>query len=508
MEKTTKRNEEIGHQIKKLLLIYNLVMTSAANINEFNTSEISLTEDMKNEHIQNFIKSFQNATYQKPSNVNNITNSFINLISNILSYSYISNVSTAQFLSAYYLVHIFHKDSSEEDIQKNKKSLNITLNIGIADYSDYVKILEMINLLEDEKDNDINTQFQNKCQLIKNLNIFELNANISTFLLEHNEIPQYKNIDFPKLDSNDDKNTFINKIKEIATLLDVINSSLKMNTENIRFELYNKYITQNDKLNAINKVLSSLKKKKLYSLNIDDLSLRMELFKENCAFLKNENIKGNQIIENLQKMTNQYENEVNTLNEKINDLNEKIEVLSKNLKNTNQELSKEKKKNKDLNNNLMKQEQNLEDLFNELQNIKYRDISNCVIDYFVCILSDEDYEVAMNSEYKDAVKYIIKEINNSNYVNYKNLLTKEGIDIEVLFKVLLKHKREYNTVTHGDYKEEEEFIRLIIDFENDEMGNKFKLLFNKTPLLKKYCFDKRNHITRFEIQEAMLKVNF
>ena len=119
-----------------------------------------------------------------------------------------------------------------------------------------------------------------------------------------------------------------------------------MNTENIRFELYNKYITQNDKLNAINKVLSSLKKKKLYSLNIDDLSLRMELFKENCAFLKNENIKGNQIIENLQKMTNQYENEVNTLNEKINDLNEKIEVLSKNLKNTNQELSKEKKKTK------------------------------------------------------------------------------------------------------------------------------------------------------------------
>ena len=500
MEKTTKRNEEIGHQIKKLLLIYNLVMTSAANINEFNTSEISLTEDMKNEHIQNFIKSFQNATYQKPSNVNNITNSFINLISNILSYSYISNVSTAQFLSAYYLVHIFHKDSSEEDIQKNKKSLNITLNIGIADYSDYVKILEMINLLEDEKDNDINTQFQNKCQLIKNLNIFELNANISTFLLEHNEIPQYKNIDFPKLDSNDDKNTFINKIKEIATLLDVINSSLKMNTENIRFELYNKYITQNDKLNAINKVLSSLKKKKLYSLNIEDLSLRMELFKENCAFLKNENIKGNQIIENLQKMTNQYENEVNTLNEKI-------EVLSKNLKNTNQELSKKKKKNKDLNNNLMKQEQNLEDLFNELQNIKYRDISNYIIDYFVCILSDEDYEVAMNSEYKDAVKYIIKEINNSNYINYKNLLTKEGIDIEILFKLLLKHKKEYNTVTYEGYKEEE-FIRLIIDLENDEMGNKFKLLFNKTPLLKKYCFDKRNHITRFEIQEAMLKVNF
>ena len=41
-------------------------------------------------------------------------------------------------------------------------------------------------------------------------------------------------------------------------------------------------------------------------------------------------------------MTNQYENEVNTLNEKIKDLNEIIQVLSKNLKDTNQELSKEK----------------------------------------------------------------------------------------------------------------------------------------------------------------------
>ena len=90
----------------------------------------------------------------------------------------------------------------------------------------------------------------------------------------------------------------------------------------------------------------------------------------------------------------------------------------------------------------------------------------------------------MNSEYKDAIKYIIKEINNSNYINYKKLLTKEGIDIEALFKVLLTHKKEYNTVTNEGYKEEEEFIRLIIDFENDEMGNKFKLLFNNSFIKK------------------------
>ena len=72
-------------------------------------------------------------------------------------------------------------------------------------------------------------------------------------------------------------------------------------------------------------------------MNIDDLSLRLELFKENCAFLKNENIKSNQTIQNLQKMTKQYEKEVNTLNEKIKD-------LSKSLSDTNQELSKQKKK--------------------------------------------------------------------------------------------------------------------------------------------------------------------
>ena len=95
MEKTQIRNEEIWNQIKELLLIYNLLMTTAANINEFNTSEISLTENMKKENIQNFIQSFKNATYQKSSNINNITISFISLISNILSYPYISKVSTA-----------------------------------------------------------------------------------------------------------------------------------------------------------------------------------------------------------------------------------------------------------------------------------------------------------------------------------------------------------------------------------------------------------------------------
>ena len=50
----------------------------------------------------------------------------------------------------------------------------------------------MINLIEEEKENDINSQFQNKCQLIKNLNISELNENISNFLLKHNEVPHIK----------------------------------------------------------------------------------------------------------------------------------------------------------------------------------------------------------------------------------------------------------------------------------------------------------------------------
>ena len=509
MEKTPQGNkyDKIENKIKELLLIFNLVMTSAKNVNEFNTSEIILTENIKKENLKNFILSYKNKTYPKPSNLNNITISFIDLISNILSNYYILQVSHIQLLMAYDLVYIFHKDTSNKKIQEYHKDFKALSYTAIKNYSYYVEILKMIKLIKEEEE-DTNIQYLNKCQIIKNLNKSEFNSNITTFLLKNDEIPQYKNIDFPKLNSKDDEKIFNNKIEEIANLFDVINASLHMNAENMRFQLYNKYINQNnEKLKAINQVLSSLKKKELFSLDEKDLSMKIELYKENCSFLKKENNKNNMSIGKLMKRADSYKNEVNTLKQTIKDLSQKIEELSNNLEISNRELSEEQTKNKNLNIELTKQENNYFELYEELQNIKYRDISNYIIDYFVCILNDKDYEVAMNSEYKDAVKFIVNEINNNNnYKTYNNLLNKEGISIENLLYILLKHKKKYNTITHGGEKEEEEFIRLILNFEDEKIANKFKSLFNKTPLLKKYCFEKRNRITRIQIKDAILNL--
>ena len=58
-----------------------------------------------------------------------------------------------------------------------------------------------------------------------------------------------------------------------------------MNDKNIRFEIFKKYVNQEDNLNAINQVLSSLNKKKLNSLKEDDLMQNIELQIENNSFL-------------------------------------------------------------------------------------------------------------------------------------------------------------------------------------------------------------------------------
>ena len=112
----------------------------------------------------------------------------------------------------------------------------------------------------------------------------------------------------------------------------------------------------------------------------------------------------------------------------------------------------------------------------------------------------------MNSDYTTAVKCILKEINTPKYRKYKEMLSEIGIDFTKLFNVLLDYKWEYNSVTHDSQKKEEEFIRLIKEFEDEETGEKFKLLFDKTPLLKKFCFVKRNNITREQVQNAILSI--
>jgi len=99
----------------------------------------------------------------------------------------------------------------------------------------------MIDLFKEENESDSDAQFYNKCKIIQNLNPFELNNKLFDFLSQKDSIPQYKKIEFPKLDKNDNENEISKKIKDIYGFLDIIKSSLKINSENIRFELFKKY---------------------------------------------------------------------------------------------------------------------------------------------------------------------------------------------------------------------------------------------------------------------------
>lgn len=148
------------------------------------------------------------------------------------------------------------------------------------------------------------------------MNIYELNSSLSSFLLLKDSIPQYKNIYFPKLDIKDNESVYNEKIKNIAILLEVIKSSLKMPESNIRFNLFKKYINDNNKLKAVNKVLSSLKIKQLKTLNEkEDLMQNVELQIENNKFLESENNNNLQTISNLRKEIKEHEDKNNNLNE-------------------------------------------------------------------------------------------------------------------------------------------------------------------------------------------------
>ena len=231
-------------KFKTLLIIYNYIRSSSQNIDEFNTLKIILNNEIKSKTIQEVFQFYKNKTYPKTLYLNNKTNDFINLIGNILLYDYMPKVTDVQILLSYYLVNIFHKQTSNEDIQQNQGLFSTYLMSAIDNYSYYFEILKMIDLLKEENvnENDSDAQFYNKCKIIQNLNPFELNVRLFDFLTQKYTIPQYKKIEFPKLDKNDDENKINSKIKDIYLLLDVIKASLEMNSENIRYELFNKYI--------------------------------------------------------------------------------------------------------------------------------------------------------------------------------------------------------------------------------------------------------------------------
>ena len=491
--------KELSKEIKNLLLIYDHIRTSNKNIDEFNPSKIVLTKDIKQKDLKDVFNDYKNKPYQNSHKLNNKTVYFLELMKKIFSYSFIPHLTDIQLLITYNLVYAYHKYTSQIDIEKFKKSLNLYLVSTVNNYSDYLSILKYIGSLNEDSEENTDVQFLNLCKVIQLLNKFEFNSSLSSFILLNDSIPQYKKIDFPKLDVKEDEKTYDKKIKHIAILLDVINSSLEMHQENIRYEIFKKYKNQEDKLNAVNLVLSSLDQKKLQSLSENDLEQNIQLQIEDNKYLKNENDKRNKRIDALQKELNTYIDEVQTLNGEVRVLNGKVKTLS-------QKLNEEKKNTSDLTLKLEEKDKNLVKLHDELQNIKYRDVCSYIIDYFVCLLNDYEYNIAINSTYGSAVDYVLKEIKKTKYYKYNDAINKKGITIEKLLDFLLDHKLDMNSIVHDGERKEQEFIRLIKDKKGSDMSEQFKSLFNETPLLRQFCFVKENGITRQQIKTAILEL--
>ena len=491
--------KELSKEIKNLLLIYDHIRTSNKNIDEFNPSKIVLTKDIKQKDLKDVFNDYKNKPYQNSHKLNNKTVYFLELMKKIFSYSFIPHLTDIQLLITYNLVYAYHKYTSQIDIEKFKKSLNLYLVSTVNNYSDYLSILKYISSLNEDSEENTDVQFLNLCKVIQLLNKFEFNSSLSSFISLNDSIPQYKKINFPKLDVKDDEKTYDKKIKDIAILLDVINSSLEMHQENIRYEIFKKYKNQEDKLNAVNLVLSSLNKNKLQSLSENDLEQNIQLQIEDNKYLKNENDKRNKRIDALQKELNTYIDEVQTLNGEVSVLNGKVKTLS-------QKLNEEKKNTSDLTLKLEEKDKNLVKLHDELQNIKYRDVCSYIIDYFVCLLNDYEYNIAINSTYGIAVDYVLKEIKKTKYYKYNDAINKKGITIEKLLDFLLDHKLDMNSIVHDGERKEQEFIRLIKDKKGSDMSEQFKSLFNETPLLRQFCFVKENGITRQQIQTAILEL--
>lgn len=480
----------LENNIKMLFIIYDLIRTAGVNIDEFNTLKIFINSQVKKMSFTDYAISFKNKSYSTFSNFNKKTKYFIDLISNILSYDYVPRASNTQFLLSYHLVYMFHKDIINEEKQHHNSLFNQCAETFFEDtFEKYCEILKMIGLLDNKEDNDI--QFHNKCLIIKNINSFEFNSAITNFALSNGNIPQY-NVSFQKIDSSDDVNIFQKKIISIYNLLDVIRNSIEMSLGNIRFNIFNKYINQTDKLDAVNEVLSSLKKHLLPHLDGKDLNFIISLSKENIKFLTNQNKEDSEIIKNLFKEIDPNQAQIKKMNENLSKTKSKlIDIEKRNLK---------------MSEDLEQQIQYSNDIYEELQNIKYRDVSNYIINYFINILNTVDFENAQSEDYTIVINYIKNEIE-SKYSRYNQLLVKEGISIQRLLNILVTHKKEYNSCTHDENKDLEEFIRLITNFENKEIGDKFKLLFKKTPLLEQYCFNKNNRITRVDILNAMIKLS-
>ena len=502
--KMKKEIEALSKDIKKLFLIYDYIRTFSKNIDEFNTSKIILTRDIKQKTLIDLFNFYKNKIHQNEPKLNNKTCYFIDLMKKIFSYDFIPHHTDIQLLLIYNLVFIFHKETNQFDIEKFQKSLNIYLVSSVNNYSDYCEILKNIGLLKEDNEENKDIQFLNFCKIIQHLNKDEFNSSLSAFLLLNDSIPQYRNIIFPKLDSKEDEKTYNEKIRDIALLLEVINSSLGMRTENIRYEMFKKYMNQEDKLKAINKVLSSLNKKHLKNLNEYDLIQNVELHMEDNKFIKNENDKGIKTIEELEKEIKNCQISIEAINCNIEIINGEIKIFSQNIKETEKNLKEEKLKKLNYISKLESKEKEMKKLYDELKNIKYRCILRYIIDYFICLLNNNEYKIVKESNYGNAINYIVEEMKNDKYEKYKNTLLKKGIIINDLLEILLETKFDSNILEQETIIKENEFIKLIEEKNGKEIGNKFEILFKETPLLRQFCFAKGNGITRNQIKNAIL----
>ena len=175
--------EELSKNIKIVFLIYDHVRNTSKNIDEFNPSKIVLTKDIKKKSLAEVFILYKNHYYQQLSNVNNKTRYFIDLMEKIMSYDYMPNVCNTQLLLIYNLIYIFHKYTSPEDSLKFQKSYSIILSAHFINYEHYSNILKDIGLIKEDNEDNTDIEFFNACKIIQNLNRFEFNSSISTFLL-------------------------------------------------------------------------------------------------------------------------------------------------------------------------------------------------------------------------------------------------------------------------------------------------------------------------------------
>lgn len=155
---------------------------------------------------------------------------------------------------------------------------------------------------------------------------------------------------------NDDESIYNKKIEDISTLLDVIKASSKMNKENIRFELFEKYMNQLNKLDAINQVLSCFNKRELISLSEGEFEQYIELRLENALFLKKEEQK--------------RENTLYSLNNRLTICRQLLKKLLDNLKNAEIELMHFQKMKKEMRPRYESQEKDFNNLYAKFQNVK------------------------------------------------------------------------------------------------------------------------------------------